>query len=168
MKLEVKKALAARALKVGKNRILFKLERLSDIKEAITKQDMRDLYADEAILIKEIKGRKKVEKRLNRRRAGSVKGSVKLKKTSGKAQYVIITRKLRSYLFYLRRTGQISKEDYSRYRKEIRARIFRSLSQLKDAVKERSSLASTASIKSKTKSAKSKHSSKLNKDKESK
>ena len=164
MKLEVKKALAARALKVGKNRIIFKLERLSDIKEAITKQDMRDLYADEAILIKEIRGRKKVEQRLNRRRAGSVK----LKKTSGKAQYVIITRKLRSYLFYLRRTGQISKEDYSRYRKEIRARIFRSLSQLKDAVKERSSLASTASIKPKAKSAKSKHSQKLNKTKESK
>lgn len=43
MKLENKKDLASRALKVGKNRIAFNKSRLTEIKEAITKQDFKDL-----------------------------------------------------------------------------------------------------------------------------
>ncbi len=43
MNLRTKKELAAKALKVGKERIVFVEARLDEIKEAITKQDMRDL-----------------------------------------------------------------------------------------------------------------------------
>ena len=46
MNLSKKKALAARTLNVGKARILFNVQRLGEIKEAITKQDIRDLHKE--------------------------------------------------------------------------------------------------------------------------
>ena len=57
MNLKKKKELAARTLKVGKGRIMFVDARLEDIKEALTKQDVRDLKEDGAIVVKEVKGR---------------------------------------------------------------------------------------------------------------
>ena len=77
MQLNKKKELAARTLKVGKGRIVFNKERLSDIKEAITKQDIRELLRDKAIIITAIQGRRKIVKRKTRRRAGSIKKKVK-------------------------------------------------------------------------------------------
>ena len=43
MNLTKKKELAAKVLKVGKNRIIFVEEHLSEIKEAITRFDIADL-----------------------------------------------------------------------------------------------------------------------------
>ena len=43
MKLEGKKDLVARTLGVGKGRIVFNVQRLEEIKQAITKQDIKDL-----------------------------------------------------------------------------------------------------------------------------
>ena len=59
MNLRKKKELAARILKVGKERIIFSQQRLNEIKEAITKQDIRDLKRDGAITVREISGRRK-------------------------------------------------------------------------------------------------------------
>ena len=59
MNLGKKKILAANALKVGTQRIIFVKSRLDEIKEAITKQDMRELNAEGAILIREMKGKRK-------------------------------------------------------------------------------------------------------------
>jgi len=130
MKLENKKDLVARALKVGKNRIVFNTQRLSELKEAITKQDILDLKESGAIHIKPKAGRRTKQKRKTRRRHGSIKKSVK----GGKRKYVILTRKLRSYLAYLKKTNQISKADYSILRKEIRASAFKSLANMKERI----------------------------------
>jgi large subunit ribosomal protein L19e len=130
MKLESKKDLVARALNVGKNRIVFNTARLSELKEAITKQDIRDLKESGAIHIREIRGRKTKIKRKTRKRYGSVKKKVK----GGKKEYVRITRKLRSYSDYLRKTKQISQENYLELRKEIRASAFKSLAHLKERI----------------------------------
>jgi large subunit ribosomal protein L19e len=130
MKLETKKDLVARALKVGKNRIVFNTSRLSELKEAITKQDIRDLKESGAIHIKEIHGRKTHKKRKTRKRFGSIKKKIK----GGKKQYIKITRKLRSYLAYLKKTKQISQENYLNLRKEIRASTFRSLAHMKERI----------------------------------
>lgn len=130
MKLEGKKKLAARALEVGAKRILFNKERLSEIKEAITKQDIRDLYAQGAIMIKETSGRKVKVKRKTRRRAGSVKKKVK----GGKREYITITRKLRAYLKELKSHEAISNEKYIKLRKEIRMKSFRDKNQLKERI----------------------------------
>lgn len=131
MKLESKKALAARSLKVGLKRIVFNTTRLADIKEAITKQDIKDLKESGAISIKEVKGRRKVKKRKTRRRAGSVKQKVKTKKKD----YMIITRKLRSHISHLKARKNISNETFLDLRKQIRASNFRSLSNLKAHIK---------------------------------
>lgn len=132
MKLENKKELAARTLGVGKNRIIFNIHRLNEIKEAITKNDIKDLYKNQAISIKEIKGRRKVTKRKTRRKAGSIRKKIKAKKQN----YVILTRKFRNYLFFLKNKNQISKEVFLKLRKEIRASKFKDLNQLKERISE--------------------------------
>jgi len=58
MDLKKKKALAVRTLGVGEKRIKFLEPRLAEIKEALTKQDIRDLYKDGAIVIQNVSGRK--------------------------------------------------------------------------------------------------------------
>lgn len=130
MKLEKKKALVARTLGIGKGRVYFSQKRLSELKEAITKQDIKDLLASGAISIKEKRGRKKIVKRNIRRRAGSIKK--RPKKT--KREYIIITRKLRAYLKSLKAKGQIPQKDFLQLRREIRARAFKSLSHMKESM----------------------------------
>ena len=63
MNLGKKRALAAKVLNVGKERICFNSERLDEIKEAITRQDIRDLHASKAITIRQESGRKAKQKR---------------------------------------------------------------------------------------------------------
>ncbi len=67
---------------------------LAEIKEAITKQDIRDLLKSRAIIVKEIKGKLKRVKRKTRRREGSLKKKVK----RTKKDYMAITRKLRVFI----------------------------------------------------------------------
>jgi len=133
MNLANKKVLAAKVLKVGKNRIYFNIENLSEIKEAITRQDIKDLHEAGAIQIKEVSGRKKVEKRKHRRRTGKIKKKV----NNRKQEYVIITRKLRTFLKYLLKTGSVDKKTYKETRKQIRARKFKSKRNLKEAMEKK-------------------------------
>ncbi len=130
MKLEGKKEFAARVLGVGKGRIIFNNKRLADIKEALTRQDIIDLFNDKAILIREIKGRVKIKRRETRKKAGSRKHSPK----KGKKEYVSLTRKFRAYISELRKHNQLSKENYLKIRKEIRARIFNDKLHLKERI----------------------------------
>lgn len=132
MKLERKKELVARTLNVGKDRVIFNVEMLSEIKEAITKQDVHDLVKSNAIIIKEKGGRLTKPKRKTRRRAGSVKKKV----VNRKREYITLTRKLRSYIYSLKSKGKISNEVYKDLRKQIRARNFRSLANMKDHIME--------------------------------
>ncbi len=128
MNLAKKKALAVATLGVGKARIVFNTQRLDELKEAITKQDIRDLVASGAISIREIIGKKKVERRKTRRRAGSIKQRVK----PGKRGYIILTRKLRNYLAEMRMQNKLAREHHLKLRKEIRAHTFKSKAHLKE------------------------------------
>jgi large subunit ribosomal protein L19e len=130
MNLAKKRILASKALKIGLNRILFNSTRLQEINEAITKQDMRDLYASGAMTIIEVTGRAKVEHRKTRRKAGSIKKKVK----DSKGEYMIITRKLRNIVAFLLEKKIISKENFLVLRKEIKSRSLRSKAQLKERV----------------------------------
>ncbi len=133
MNLSKKKQLAAKALKVGKNRICFNEEGLSEIKEAITKEDIKTLFSEGIITIKPVKGRKKVEGRKTRRGPGKIKKKVNKRKQI----YVKITRKLRTYLMNLRDRGVIDRELYWELRKKIRMRVFRSKTHLRENLKGR-------------------------------
>jgi large subunit ribosomal protein L19e len=130
MNLTKKKELAAKVLGVGKGRVVFAEGRLAEIKEAISRQDIIDLNKGGAILVREIKGRKTNVKRKNRRRVGKIK----IKVNKRKAEYVIITRKLRGIVRGMFRMGKIDNEERRELRKQIRARKFRSKRQLKEHV----------------------------------
>jgi len=128
MKIGKKRQLAAKVLGVGKNRIWFSEANLSEIKEAITKQDIKDLYSQGIIKIKPVKGRKKIKRRKTKRMLGKIKIKVKRRKQ----EYIMVTRKLRGYIKELKRQGKINKQEYRELRKKIRARLFKSKVQLKE------------------------------------
>lgn len=130
MKLNKKKELATRTFKVGKNKVIFIESRLDDIKEAITKQDIRDLQKDGAIIIKPKKGVKKTLKKKSKKGVGSVRKKVKTRKRD----YVVLTRKLRKYIVDLKARGMISPEEVTQIRKDIRNKVFRSKAHLKEII----------------------------------
>jgi large subunit ribosomal protein L19e len=127
MNLKKKKALAARTFGVGIERIEFLEPRLDEIKEAITKQDIRDLYKDGAIKIKNIKGRK-TKKRKKKRTPGNIRKKINKRKR----EYITITRKLRKYL--KENKEKLTKKEIKDIRKKIRNRFFKSKSQLKEYI----------------------------------
>lgn len=131
MNLSKKKSLAIRTLKVGKERIVFLQPRLDEIKEAITKQDIRDLQKEGAILVKEIKGRRKTEKKKKNKRSP---GNIRKKVNKRKQEYVIMTRKLRKYAAEMKKQGRLSKEEVIDIRKKIRNKVFRSKAHLKEYI----------------------------------
>jgi len=128
MNLKNKKSLAVKALKLGRKRIVFLGSRIDEIKEAITKQDIRDLKNEGAIVVKEVKGRKKVRKRKKVRGVGKVKKKVNKRKQ----EYVKMTRKLRKHVAGKKKSGELSKEEIKDIRKRIRNRKFSSLRNLKE------------------------------------
>ena len=132
MNLLRKKELAAKVLKVGKNRIIFSGDNLTEVKEAITRQDILDLHKSGVIQIREVSGRKKIVKRKHRRRTGKIKK----KANNQKQEYAIITRKLRTFVSHLLKTGKISREKHKDIRKMIRARKFRSKRHLNESLEE--------------------------------
>ncbi|PIN94817.1 hypothetical protein COU61_00140 [Candidatus Pacearchaeota archaeon CG10_big_fil_rev_8_21_14_0_10_35_13] len=128
MNLRNKKELTARITGAGKGRVKFNEERLNEIKEAITAQDIRDLLKSKAITIKEQKGRKTNKKRTTRRGPGKIKKKVNKRKQ----EYVKRTRKLRKYVKSLRDTKKIDRDKYKELRKNIRGSKFRSKAHLKE------------------------------------
>lgn len=132
MNLGKKRALASKALHVGKNKIYFSPESLSDIKEAITKQDILTLFQEGVIKVKPANGRRKVEKRRTRRGSGKIKMKVRHRKRD----YVRLTRKLRKYLISLKNSGKISKENYWSLRNKIRMSSFKDSGHFKEYINE--------------------------------
>ena len=128
MNLRSKKQLAAKTFGVGKARIAFVNERIEEIKEAITKQDMRNLQKDGAIIIKEIKGR---SKNINKKKKKGM-GNVRIKVNTRKRDYVILTRKLRKVLADKKSKGEIDRKEIKEIRKKIRNKMFKSKVHLKE------------------------------------
>jgi len=131
MNLSKKKSLAVKTLNIGKDRIIFVKSRLEDIKEAITKQDIKDLQKDGAIIVKDVKGRKKNLKKNKKRSTGNIRKKVNKRK----AEYVIMTRKLRKYVRELRNHKKLSREEAQDIRKKIRNKYYKSLGNLKEHIR---------------------------------
>lgn len=131
MKLDKKKALASKVLGVGKERIIFVEPRLDEIKEAITKEDIRNLKADGAIIIKEIRGKRSK----NKKKAGKGPGNIKKSIKNRKRGYVKITRKLRKHISELRGKKSMTEKELIDLRKKIKNRYFKNKTQLKEYLK---------------------------------
>jgi large subunit ribosomal protein L19e len=133
MNLTKKKELAKKVLKVGKDRIAFVDARIDEIKEAITRQDILDLYKEGAIIVKSIKGRmKKVKKKKKSRSVGNIRKKPNIRKKT----YVILVRKQRSYVAELKRQKEITNEEFKSLRKKIRNKFFRNKAHLKEYTQE--------------------------------
>jgi len=130
MNLRNKKQLIARTLKVGINRIILNSEMRNEIKEAITRQDIKDLVKEGVIKIKEVKGRKKKVKRKTRRKIGSKKIIVKKRKQ----KHMQLVRKLRGRIRSLK--GRISKEKYVELRKKVNSGNIKNQAHLEELLKE--------------------------------
>lgn len=128
MNLRAKKQLAANTFGVGNSRIKFVNERMEEIKEAITKQDMRNLQKDGAIIIKEVRGRSKNVNKGKKRHVGKVRRKVNTRKRD----YVILVRKLRKVIADKKRNGEMSREEVKEIRKKIRNKLFKSKAHLKE------------------------------------
>lgn len=131
MKLDKKKALAAKILNVGKGRIVFVGPRLEEIKEAITKEDIRNLKSDGAILIKPVRAKKSRGRKVKPKKSP---GNIKKRARNTKRDYIIMTRKLRAHLSKFKDKNLLTKEQVSDIRKKIRNRYFKSKSQLNEYV----------------------------------
>jgi large subunit ribosomal protein L19e len=127
MNLRKKKALTARTFGVGLARVEFVEARLEEIKEAITKQDIRDLQKDGAIIIKNIKGRRNKMKKKSRSA-----GNIRKKVNKRKKEYVTMTRKLRKHL--AENKEKLTGKERIDIRKKIRNRFFKSKAHLKEHI----------------------------------
>ncbi len=132
MNLRKKKLLAARTLNVGKERIIFVNSRLAEIKEAITKQDINDLKSSGAIIVREVRGRRKIVKKIGKRSVGNVRKKVNKRKEN----YITMTRKLRKCIKEMKEQGKISRESFLDIRKKIKNKYFKSLNHLKEYIRE--------------------------------
>jgi large subunit ribosomal protein L19e len=138
MKLKNQKRIAAQLLKVGKTSVRFDEERLSDIKEAITKADMRGLIRDKAVFSiphgSSSKGR--LRKRLAQKRKGRQKGmgrkkGKKTSRLSKKLTWMIKTRLQRGFIRDLKNKELITTKTYREIYKKIKGNFFRSRNHIK-------------------------------------
>lgn len=138
MKLNVQRRIAADIFKSGINRVSFDTSRLNEIKEAITKADIRKLIKDSAINLNQIKGissfrtkKIRLQKRKGKRKGlGSRKGT-KTARTERKRTWMIKVRVQRRFIKLLKAKGYLKRQNYRIMYKMIKSNMFRSKRHLK-------------------------------------
>lgn len=138
MELKVQKRLAGGVMKCSPHRVRFDTQRLSDIKEAITKTDIKSLIGEGAIIKKPVKGiskvrsRKiKIQKQKGRQKGrGSKKGSRK-SRLSQKNAWIKRVRIQREFLAVLKDKKHISSKTFRMLYKKIKGGFFRSKRHIK-------------------------------------
>ncbi|MEM0230968.1 MAG: 50S ribosomal protein L19e [Candidatus Woesearchaeota archaeon] len=138
MNLKVQKRIAAEIMKCSQKRVRFDTERLDEIKEAITKQDIGRLISSGAIYKKQEKGVSRgrarkilIQKRKGRRRSdGSLKGShgARLPK---KESWMNRVRLQRRFLSELKEKGIIDRKTFRMLYLKVKGGMFRSKAHLK-------------------------------------
>lgn len=144
MQLKIQKRLAAQILKTSKNNIRLDSTRLEEIKEAITKADIKSLIKDEAITEKRARGisgyrinKKRLQKSKGRRSGfGSIKGG-KGARRGKKRTWVMGIRAQREFLKLLRDKKIIPDNEYRSLYMKSKGGFFRSKRHIKVYMKER-------------------------------
>ncbi len=137
MNLRTKKELAAHVLNVSPKRVMFNPERLDEIKEALTRADIKALVNDGAIIKKQKKSissfrAKKIaaQKSKGRRRGqGSRKGTQKAR-ANKKVLWMNRVRLQRKYLNTLREKGVLDTKTFRKVYLRVKAGSFRSKAHL--------------------------------------
>jgi len=137
IKLGVQRRLAAQILKCGSNRVKFDPNRLGDIKEAITKTDIRSLISNGDISKKRLLNtsrfrarNKKIQKSHGRQKGfGSRKGR-KTARQNPKRLWINKIRLQRNFIKSLRDGGSIASTTYHELYMKSKGGFFRSLRHL--------------------------------------
>ena len=144
MKLDNQKRLAACVLKCSKKRIILDPDRSSEIKEAITKVDIRGLIKDKAIKKVHAKGvsRGRARKRIIQKRKGKQKGKGSKKGSRGariprKREWINKIRTQRKLLRTLKENKIINNKLYRDLYSKSTGGFFRSKRHIKIFLEER-------------------------------
>lgn len=136
--LTLQKRLAADILKTGQNKIQFDPARLNDIKQAITKLDVRELIAEGAITAKPRTGVSRVRARKNARQRskglrkgpGSKEGTASARNPS-KHIWINRVRAQRAFLKELKEKGLIGTAAFKELYRKSKGGFFRSVRHIK-------------------------------------
>jgi len=154
MKLTLQKRLAASVLGCSEKRVAFDPARLEDIKEAITKTDIRLLIGEGAIREKPVKGVSRV--RANKRKTqkskglrkgeGSRKGKVTAR-ASKKEKWIKKMRAQRKFLKQLKLKGLLKPDAFKELYAKSKGGFFRSTKHIKLYIQEKNLLNSESRVK---------------------
>jgi large subunit ribosomal protein L19e len=137
--LQAQKRMAAKVMDIGKNKVWFDPERLSDIKEAITKQDIADLIKDGAISKSPVDGikRRAGKRHLTRKRRGRRRRSGSIKKRIKVDNYPSRIRKLRFYLKNLKKAKKVTTEQYRKMYNLLKSGVIKNNQQMIEYAKQK-------------------------------
>lgn len=138
MNLTNQKRIAAQILKAGVNRIIFDPEKLKEIKEAITKEDIRTLIDEKAIVAKQKKGissfrskKRKIQKRKGRRKGCGTRKGTRKARISRKRVWINKIRTQRKLIKLLRSKKLITPKTYNTLYRRTKGNFFRSRRHIK-------------------------------------
>lgn len=125
-------------MKVSKKRIVIQNSSSEEIKDAITKADVRGLIKSGIITVKQKKGISRVrankirkQKRKNNQKGPGSRKGTKNARLSKRVQRINTTRKQREFLQYLKEKGKITNESFKKLYSLVKGGFFRSLRHLK-------------------------------------
>lgn len=130
MRLVLQKRLAADVLKSSKKRVRFDQESVDDIKEAITKADIRGLVHDRVIIKKQKKGIARHDTKRKGSGPGSRKGKANARE-SKKRTWINSIRKQRDFLKDLKDRNRILEGSYRNLYMKAKGGYFRSKRHIK-------------------------------------
>ena len=136
--MNLQKRLASQILGCSPKRVLFDENRLDDIKEAITKPDVKRLIGNGAIIELQKRGisraranKRKLQKAKGRRRGhGSRKGRAGARGENSKTLWVNKVRLQRRFAAALKNSNKVDKETYKDLYRKIKGGFFRSKSHI--------------------------------------
>jgi len=142
--LYLQKRLAADIANVGINNVKLPEENLDEIKDALTRSDIKKLIADGKIIIEKKRGisnsRVKLRRKNRRikgegRRQGSKNGK-KGARVQPRSEWINRIRKIRQYIKWLRDSGTIDERTYRLYYKKAKGGTFKSLGDVRNSLKQ--------------------------------
>src|SRR3989344_659609 len=138
MNLSVQKRIAADIFKSGQNRVVFDKFKLNEIKEAITKADIRKLINDGTIKVKQKKGissfranKIRLQKRKGKRKGHGSRKGTRHARLGRKRRWIQKVRVQRKFLRMLKEKKLISTKTHLEIYKMIKGNVFRSKRHMK-------------------------------------
>ncbi len=138
MKLTTQRRVAASLLKCGEGRVRFDPSRLNEIKEGITKSDLRLLVSDGLVAAKPVKGvsrvrarKKHTQKRKGLRRGDGSRKGTRNAAVSAKSRWMAKVRSQRAFLAELKRKKMVDNAAYRELYLKSKGGFFRSKRHIK-------------------------------------